>query len=161
MNHNINNTLVEAPPRSLMPTKAEGEQYLKSFGCKSLNDLVEEFDEAILDQPDYQEKFEAAFDAFDAWSQGGDEIPDDLLPYLTWSARRYRLGVEYGEIPNPRNWLNSSVDFLQAELPPRASYLVDKETGATVFYESSLNQIFAFTGVSGCALGPQDNGACC
>ena len=36
--------------------------------------------------------------------------------------------------------------FIAQELEPRAVYLSDKETGATVFYQASLNQIFATRG---------------
>src|SRR5438128_2481691 len=99
-------------------------EYMVSFGCASLDDLAREFDEATLDQPDYEEKFAAACDAFYEWQRGGAEIPDDLLPYMTWSARRYRLGVLYGEIPNPNNWLTDADEFIATELPARTPYLV-------------------------------------
>jgi len=51
------------------------------------------------------------------------------------------------------SWLKDSLDFLRTDLPKRTSYLVDKETGATVFYESSLNQIFAFRGLGKSVVG--------
>ncbi len=43
-------------------------------------------------------------------------------------------------------WFTSGEDFVTRELEPRAVYLSDKETGATVFYQASLNQIFATRG---------------
>jgi putative DNA primase/helicase len=44
-------------------------------------------------------------------------------------------------------WFVSGEDFLAQNLGTRAVYLSDKETGATVFYEASLNQIFATRGL--------------
>lgn len=43
-------------------------------------------------------------------------------------------------------WFVSGEEFIAQELEPRAVYLSDKETGATVFYQASLNQIFATRG---------------
>lgn len=38
-------------------------------------------------------------------------------------------------------------EFLAREIPARQSLLTDAETGSTVFYEKSLNQIFAYRGI--------------
>ena len=119
----------------------------KYQGCQSLDDIASSFDEAILDRPDYQEKFEAAWDAFNAWADGGDEIPDDLLPFLTWKARRYRLGIIYGDIPDPNQWLTDADEFIATDLPARTPYLVDTRTGGAVLLQASINQLFAFRGI--------------
>src|SRR5437899_6204134 len=38
-------------------------------------------------------------------------------------------------------------EFLAREIPPRQSLLMDAETGSTILYEKSLNQIFAYRGI--------------
>src|SRR2546425_12911781 len=88
--------------------------HLTRIGCATLDDVADSFDESTLEQPEYEQKFQAARDAFNTWADGGEEIPDDLLPFITWKARRFRLGVLYGEIPNPNQWLSDSIDFLKA-----------------------------------------------
>jgi hypothetical protein len=44
-------------------------------------------------------------------------------------------------------WFVSGDDFVAQDLEPRAVYLSDKETGATVLFQSSINQIFATRGL--------------
>ena len=44
-------------------------------------------------------------------------------------------------------WFVSGEDFIAKELEPRGVYLSDKETGAVVLYQASINQIFATRGL--------------
>jgi hypothetical protein len=55
-----------------------------------------------------------------------------------------RLFPEGGEMPG--EWLKGCDEFLGQELPERSAYLLDKESGAAVFYASSLNEIWAYRG---------------
>src|SRR5438874_1745605 len=101
----------------------------KYQGCQSLDDLTTSFGEAAMEDPDRREKYDAAYEAFDRWLETGEEIPKDLFGYVTWEARRFRLGVMYGDIPNPYTWLTDADKFIAEELPPREPYLVDTRTG--------------------------------
>src|SRR5215472_12784177 len=62
-------------------------------------------------------------------------------------------GTEHTSLPYPKSerdrntWLRDSTHFLSADLPERKPCLVDKETGGAVFYEASINQIFAYRGL--------------
>src|SRR5262249_24141416 len=56
-------------------------------------------------------------------------------------------------IPLPkhdRSWesgLMPASEFIALDIPPRESLLVDKDAGGTLFYASSVNEIFAFRGI--------------
>jgi len=53
----------------------------------------------------------------------------------------------FREVVQDPEWFVSGEDFVAQDLGTRKVYLSDKETGATVFYEASLNQIFATRGL--------------
>lgn len=46
-----------------------------------------------------------------------------------------------------------SSEFLEWKIPPRESLLVDRATGSTLFYASSINQVFAFRGLGKSVVG--------
>ena len=80
---------------------------------------------------------------------------DWAFPNITErECQEYNARCERGIITGPFDnldedsgeWFVSGDDFVAQELEPRAVYLKDKETGATVFYQASLNQIFATRG---------------
>ena len=86
----------------------------------------------------------------------GLRLSNDRLIRLSQAvARSKRLGLArhwydikiMDAIQNPEPWLADSVTFLEEELPERKPFLIDSETGGVVFYESSINQIFAFRGI--------------
>jgi hypothetical protein len=112
-----------------------------------LDSMASTFDEACLEHPQYKEKIQEAHAAFDAWADGGEDVSASLWGFLTWEARRFILGVRYGEIPDPNNWLADADEFLATELPTRKPYLVDARTGGAVLLEGSINQLFAFRGI--------------
>lgn len=118
-----------------------------NFPYPDLDELADCFSEAVADYPEEAEKIEAAYAAFDEWNAGGLEVPSEMWDYLPREARRYILGVRYGELPNPNNWLADGDEFIGKELPARTPLLVDTRTGGAVLLSGSLNQIFAFRGI--------------
>ena len=85
-----------------------------------------------------------------------EDLPDDLRYFLKQQKREYTAKVS-GPAVQPRATapnvqpepfhLADADEFLGRELEPRQSLLTDAETGSTVLYEKSLNQIFAFRGI--------------
>jgi hypothetical protein len=94
-------------------------------------------------------------------SEGGNlqYIADDLREFYHQSKKKF-LGevsqpspvqrsapsVSQPAEPEPFH-LADADEFLARELEPRKSLLTDAETGSTILYEKSLNQIFAFRGI--------------
>jgi hypothetical protein len=92
-------------------------------------------------------------------AEGGNlqYIDDDLKEYYHQSKRKF-LGevspVQQRSAPTsqpqpepPPFTLADADEFLAREIPPRQALLTDAETGSTVLYEKSLNQIFAYRGI--------------
>jgi hypothetical protein len=52
-----------------------------------------------------------------------------------------------GRTKESTEWLCDADEFMQKEIEPREPLLVDAETGATVLYQKSLNQVFAYRGI--------------
>ncbi len=89
-----------------------------------------------------------------------EDLPDDLRDFLKQQKREYTAKVS-GPSAMPRTaapnvqpqpeplpfHLADADEFLAREIPARQSLLTDAETGSTVFYEKSLNQIFAYRGI--------------
>jgi AAA domain/Helix-turn-helix domain len=79
----------------------------------------------------------------DGYWYAGDFTEDWIA---TAVERFYRLRDERLNRPHVRGWLLDVDDFIKREVAPRESYLVDTETSATVFYQASINELFAFRG---------------
>ena len=88
-----------------------------------------------------------------------EDLPDDLRDFLRQQKREYTAKVSGPSAVQPRAaapnvqpepepfHLADADEFLAREIEPRKSLLTDAETGSTVLYEKSLNQIFAFRGI--------------
>jgi AAA domain len=61
--------------------------------------------------------------------------------------RLAKMAVDHYRPKLPQNsWLSDADDFLERKLPERTPYLIDRDTGAVVLYESSLNELWAYRG---------------
>ncbi|HKV79542.1 MAG TPA: AAA family ATPase [Candidatus Sulfotelmatobacter sp.] len=69
----------------------------------------------------------------------------DLIKRLI--ATRSQDLLAWKKVEPEKNWLADADEFLAREIAPRKSILTDRETGATVLFEKSINQIFAFRGL--------------
>lgn len=69
-------------------------------------------------------------------------------PVLTKQINAHReILAKAGKLPEQKRWLCDADEFMQRDLETREPLLIDVETGSTVLYEKSLNQVFAYRGI--------------